>query len=91
MLAVLQQTAILPLIAEQGSRTVPHMSFDVLKQELASLQREDRRRAIAFLVSLQDSEDAEYQEEIARRLNDRSPESWLTLEQLDARLGTGSK
>jgi hypothetical protein len=67
------------------------MSFDVLKQELASLQGEERRRAIAFLVSLQDAEDSAYQEEMTRRVNDKNPERWLTLGQLDARLGTGNK
>ncbi len=63
------------------------MDLEALKQQLASLSSDERRRVIAFLVSLHNSEDKEYREEIARRMADNSPGHWLTLEELDARLG----
>jgi hypothetical protein len=63
------------------------MDLEGLKQQLTSLSTEERRRVIAFLVSLQSSDDEEYQAEIARRMADTSPGHWLTLEELDAQLG----
>jgi hypothetical protein len=63
------------------------MDFEGLKQQLAGLSNDERRRVIAYLVSLQNSEDKEYRQEIARRMADNSPGHWLTLEELDARLG----
>jgi hypothetical protein len=62
------------------------MDFEELKQQLARLSSDERRRVIAYLLSLQNSEDQEYREEILRRMADNSPGHWLTLGELDARL-----
>lgn len=63
------------------------MSIETLKQELAALSAEDQRRVVAFVVSLQEAQNAGYQESLARKIDDRDPSHFATLEDLDRRLG----
>lgn len=62
------------------------MSIQEIKSELESLSVEERRRLAAFLVSLRHRDLADYRARMAEKIDDRSPEKWVTLEELDRRL-----
>lgn len=63
------------------------MSIELLKAELASLPGDKRRQIMAWLVSLGDGQNAGYRQELARRIDDQEPGHWMTLEEMDRRLG----
>ncbi len=65
------------------------MSIDAIKQELANLDEERRSEIIAFLVALSDRNDAEHRAEITRRIDDKDPSHWMTLEELERRFALG--
>ncbi len=64
------------------------MSIESLQQELAALPAHERRRVQAFLVALQDSNDAAYRRKLSEKI-DKPAENFATLEELDRRLETG--
>ena len=63
------------------------MSVESIQQELAALTVHERRRVQAFLVALEDSNDAAYRMKLSEKI-DRPAEQFATLEQLDRRLET---
>lgn len=63
------------------------MSLDEIKSAVAELGAADRRKLMAFLVSMRNKEDPARKERLTRILDDDAPENWLTLEEMDARLG----
>ena len=63
------------------------MSIQEIRSELELLPVEERRRLAAFLVSLRHRDLADYRARMAEKIDDRSPENWLTLEEMDQRLG----
>ena len=63
------------------------MSIELLQQELAALPAEERRRVQAFLIALQDSNDAAYRRKLSEKI-DKPAEKFATLEELDRRLDT---
>ncbi|MSU63898.1 MAG: hypothetical protein EXS31_16150 [Pedosphaera sp.] len=63
------------------------MSFETLKHELSVLSPPEQRRLLAYLVSLQDASDVTYRESLARKIDDRDPSHFATLEELDRKLG----
>jgi hypothetical protein len=65
------------------------MSVEELKQELATLDATRRNEILAFLVSLNDRENPERLAKISRILDDKDPSRWLTLEEVEKRLGLG--
>ena len=65
------------------------MSFESLQQELAALPAVDRRRVQAFLVALEDSNDAAHRRKLAEKI-DKPAKDFATLEELDKRLKTSS-
>jgi len=67
------------------------MSFSALKDQAARLPVAERRRLVAYLVSLDDSQDAAYREKLSRKIDDRTEGNWLTIEQMDQKLGTGNE
>ena len=64
------------------------MSVESLQQELAALPAHERRRVQAFLVALEDSNDAGYRRKLSDKI-DKPAEHFATLEELDRRLKTG--
>ena len=62
------------------------MSIDSLKQELSILSADDQRRLLAYLVALQEERNADYQEQLGRKIDDRDPSHFATLEELDRHL-----
>ncbi len=65
------------------------MSVEELERELSSLADAERHRIMAYLVSIEDQKRAEYMAEMTRRLDDKDPSHWITLEELEKRLGLG--
>ena len=62
------------------------MSIQEIKTEIEALPVEERKRLAAFLVSLRHKEIAEYQARMGCKIDDKTPENWATLEELDQRL-----
>ncbi|HZR20477.1 MAG TPA: hypothetical protein VFE51_24560 [Verrucomicrobiae bacterium] len=62
----------------------------MLKSELQSLESKDRRQMIAFLLALEERDNQAYRQELARRIDDKDPTHWISLEELDRRLDMGS-
>ena len=63
------------------------MSFNALKDQAAQLPASERRRLVAYLVSLDDAQDAAYREKLRRKIDDRTEGNWLTIDQMDQKLG----
>ncbi len=59
------------------------MEVGVLKSELAALESKDRRRMIAFLLALEERDNHAYRQELARRIDDKDPTHWSTLDELN--------
>ncbi len=63
------------------------MSIEAIKSELRALPSEERRKLMAFIVALQDEGRAGYAAKLAEKIDDRSPERWLTPEECEHKLG----
>lgn len=66
------------------------MSLESLMQEAAKLSEQESRRLSAFLVSMRASREEGHAEEMARRIDDKDPANWTTIEDLDKRFGLSS-
>ena len=55
-----------------------------LKKEIAELDEAGQDEIAAFIGSLRAQRDTAYDREMERRLDDRSPGSWIRLEDLEA-------
>ena len=62
------------------------MSLQELKQELAALSEAQRAEVSAFLFHLRHSADAKYQAILRRRMEDKDPTHWLTVDDFEKRL-----
>ncbi|MFK7910782.1 MAG: hypothetical protein AB8F34_09265 [Akkermansiaceae bacterium] len=62
------------------------MSVKEIQRELASLPPEQRDEVTAFLFHLRHKEDENYHSEIAKRLEDKTAENWLSPEDFEKRL-----
>jgi hypothetical protein len=67
------------------------MSIEVLQTEVSALSSEQRRKLMAFMVVLEDQGRTDYATELARKIDDKSREHWLTPEQCERELGLDSK
>ena len=63
------------------------MSFDAIKTEVQSLTAEERRKLLAFMVGMEDTARTDYPAQLARKIDDASPQRWLTPDQAEQRLG----
>jgi hypothetical protein len=63
------------------------MSIEAIKSELRALPTAERRKLMAFMVVLDDQERADYAATMAPRIDDQSPERWLTSEECERQLG----
>ena len=64
------------------------MEVGELKSELQALESKERRQMIAFLLALEEKDNQAYRQELARRIDDKDPTHWFSLDELDRRLGT---
>ena len=62
------------------------MSIDAIKQELAGLDVAHRNEIVAYLLSIDDQNNTQYRSSLTRKIDDKDPAHWLTLEELDRRL-----
>jgi hypothetical protein len=58
------------------------VSFEEIKTELAEMPQEQQDQLAAFLVHLRHQRDPRIGREISKRIDDRSPNNWLTLNEL---------
>ena len=65
------------------------MSVEELERELSGLADAERHRIMAYLVSIEDQKHADYMEKLARKIDDKDPSHWITLEELEEKLGLG--
>ncbi len=63
------------------------MSIQELRAEVQAMPVDERRRLAAFLVSLRHKDLADYQVKMAQKIDDDSVQRWVTLEEMDERLG----
>lgn len=63
------------------------MSFDTLKLEVESMPAAARRKLMAFMVALEDQGRAGYAAKLAQKIDDSSPDHWLTPEECERKLG----
>jgi hypothetical protein len=63
------------------------VSIEVLQTEVTALSSEQRRKLRAFMVVLEDRSRADYAKELAQKIDDKSPDRWLTPEQCERELG----
>jgi hypothetical protein len=66
------------------------MSFDVVKEQATRLAVDDRRRLVAYLIALDDAQDGAYRRKLREKIDDQTPANWLTIEEMDKKLGTGN-
>jgi len=65
------------------------MSVEELERELSELADAERHRIMAYLVAIEDQKHAEYLSKLARKIDDKDPSHWITLEELEKKLGLG--
>jgi hypothetical protein len=62
------------------------MSLTELKSELDRLSPDERRQLTAYLVTRDRMLDPEFRQELTRKIDDKSPEHWISLEEAEKRL-----
>ena len=62
------------------------MSLKELQDEARALDADSRHRLMAFLQTLEDDADEAYRRELARKIDDKNPANWISLEEAKARL-----
>ena len=63
------------------------VSIEAIRNELRALTAEERRKLMAFMVVLEDEGRADYAAKLAQRIDDPSPDRWVTPEQCEHELG----
>jgi hypothetical protein len=64
------------------------MSVQEIRAKVEAMPADERRRLAALLVSLRHKDLADYRARMAQKIDDDSPENWVTLEEMDYRLTT---
>jgi hypothetical protein len=62
------------------------MSIAELKSEVDRLSPEERRQLTAYLVTRDRMLDPEFRQELTSKIDDKSPERWISLEEAEKRL-----
>lgn len=62
------------------------VSLAELKREMERLSPAERRQLAAHLVALDRRDDPEFRRELTRKIDDRTPGQWLTIEEAESRL-----
>lgn len=62
------------------------MSVEEIKSEIESLAVEDRRQLAAYLIALRHKDLAGYRASMAAKIDNGSPDNWLSLEEFDSRI-----
>jgi hypothetical protein len=67
------------------------VSIETLQSEVRALTADQRRKLMAFIVAIEDQNRSGYAAELARKIDDKTPDHWLTDEQCARELGLDSK
>ena len=67
------------------------MSFEVLQIEVRALPVLARRKLMAFMVALQDESREGYAAKLAQKIDDQTPDRWLSAEDCERKLGLSSE
>lgn len=60
------------------------MNLEVVEREVASWEPEDQDRLAAYLTVLRLQRSPDHAQELARRLDDREPAHWVSLDKVKA-------
>jgi hypothetical protein len=60
------------------------MNLEVVEREVASWEPEDQDRLAAYLTVLRLKRSPDHAQELTRRLDDREPEHWVSLDKVKA-------
>lgn len=63
------------------------MNFETVQQEITTWDEPALRRLIAYAVVLQDRKSGQSAADYASKLDDPDPSRWVSLDELDRRLG----
>ena len=63
----------------------------MLQSEVSALSPEQRRKLMAYMVTIEDQNRPGYAAELARKIDDKNPGHWLTAEECEKKLGLDSK
>lgn len=59
------------------------MTIQAIRAEVEALPADERRRLAASLVSLRHKDLADYRAKMTRRIDDKDPKNWVTLEEFE--------
>lgn len=62
------------------------MDLAIIQKEVETLAPEEQDRLAAYLTVLRMKRSPAHAEELSRRLDDRNPDHWMTLDELKAKL-----
>jgi hypothetical protein len=62
------------------------MSIAELKAQMDGLSLDERRHLAAYLVSLRHRELQQYRESLTAKIDNQSPENWVSFEEFDQRV-----
>jgi hypothetical protein len=65
------------------------MNFDELRDEAENLPVAEQKKLLGFLVSLEIRRDKNFPGTLGERLDDRSPENWISLKDAREQLNRG--
>ncbi|MGE9296900.1 MAG: hypothetical protein ACQKBV_11490 [Puniceicoccales bacterium] len=63
------------------------MTFAEIRKEVDVLDSTDQEKLFAYLQMLHNSRDENYEATLSRRMNDSSPEAWVSLDDFKRELG----
>jgi cytochrome oxidase Cu insertion factor (SCO1/SenC/PrrC family) len=63
------------------------MTIATLKKALKTLTPQERRRMMAYLITLDDQDNTTYRRRLADKIDSRDPAQWVDLDDLPPRLG----
>lgn len=67
------------------------MSMAELMRELAGLPQKRQNELAAYLLHLRLQHDEKWRKEMGRRIDDKNPANWVSLEDLEKSLGKGKR
>lgn len=67
------------------------MSIGAIKSEIAHLPLDERRELAGYIISLNRKNNEAFMRKLAEKIDDKSPDRWVTLEEAERRLGACSE
>ena len=70
------------LLLAENSDTVRNMTVEQIKEEVSNLPETQQDLLVAYVVHLRHMRDASARQELSRRMDDRDPAHWISVDQL---------